>query len=438
MSELRMRYDRGTMVTFGNRVPRRLAHPAVVLATLALCAAILLPAERGYAFSISEAVSLYPEAPEIDARSAILLDYDSATVLFEHNADEIIPPASLTKVVGMHTVFEAVDRGEAALTDLVEVPEHAWARNMPRYSSLMFLGPDQEVTLEELVYGLAIPSGNDAAIAVAEHIADGVPEFVAQMNEEMRRLGLERTRFVEPSGLSPENQTTAREFLQFLYDYLERRPDALERFHALEEYAYPLDRNRSPGNGEPTITQRNRNVLLREYDGADGIKTGYIPASRYNLAFSAERDGRRLIGVLLGVPGDTHLEGSAERARQAAALLDYGFEEFETVTLGHPDPEPVPVWFGSAPEAAVYPDDHDTVALPRGAIERLEGEIVLPREREAPLYADERLGEVRYSVAGVPVHTRALYVAETVERGPWWRVVWDHLRRFFLRLADRF
>lgn len=426
----------GIMATFHNRVPRRRAHPTAVV-VLALLAAILLAAERGYGFSISQAASLYPEPPEIDARSAILLDYDTATVLFEHNADEVIPPASLTKVVGMHAVFEAVDRGEAALSETVEVPEHAWARNMPRYSSLMFLGPEQEVTLEELVYGLAIPSGNDAAVAVAEHIAGGVPEFVARMNEEMRRLGLEQTRFVEPSGLSDENQTTAREFLQFLYDYLERRPDALRRFHALEEYAYPQERNRSSGNGEPTITQRNRNVLLREYDGADGIKTGYIPASRYNLAFSAERNGRRLIGVLLGVPGDTHVEGSAERARQAAALLDYGFEEFATVALGHPEPPPVPVWFGSAPEVTVRSDDHDTVAVPRGSLEMLEGELVLPREREAPVYAGERLGELRYGVAGVPVHTRTLYAAETVERGPWWRVVWDHIRRFFLQLVDR-
>lgn len=403
------------------------------------CAAVLVLAAPGsHGFTVPTGAALYPNPPELSARAALMIDVETGTVLYERNADEAIPPASLTKVAGMYTVFEAVELGQAALNDTVEIPANAWARNMPPYSSLMFLGPGQEVTLEELLYGLAILSGNDAAVAVATHVSGGERQFVARMNHAMRRLGLEQTRFVEAAGLSAENTTTAREFTRFLYAYLQRRPDALTRFHALPEYSYPLEHNRTPDNGEPTITQANRNVLLREYDGADGIKTGYIPASRYNLAFTAARDGRRLLGVLLGVPGDNHIEGGRERARQAAALLDYGFDKFTNREIGAPDLGHLTVWFGTAREVAVRADGHDVVTLPRGLLADLEGEVILPREHEAPLTSGTRIGELRYTVNGELLHVRSLYAAESVDRGSLPRVLWDHIRRFFRRLGTLF
>ncbi len=417
---------------------RRLAALARVVAVgfTVLVLTVVVPSVG--AFDRSPAAELYPDAPAVDARAAYMIDLGTGAVLYELNPDEVIPPASLTKIVGMHVVFEAVERGQVALEDTVAIPEAAWARNMPRYSSLMFLGPGQRVTLRELLHGLAIASGNDAALAVAKHIAGGEREFVALMNAAMQDLGLDHTRFVESSGLSSKNTTTAREFTRFLYDYLQKRPGVLEQFHRDETFSYPLEHNRDPENGEPTITQANRNTLLREYDGADGIKTGYIPASQYNLAFTAERDGRRLIGVLLGVPGENHAEGSAERTRQASLLLDYGFDRFTNLRVGYPEPRPVRVWFGTASEVTPVVGGSDTVTVPVDRADAIEGELRLPGSLQAPVAAGARVGEVRYSIDGRILHTRPVSVPESVPRGPWWRVVGHHITRFFVRLLERF
>jgi len=198
----------------------------------------------------------------VNARSAILVDAATGSVLFEKNADEPIPPASMTKLAAMYTAFHAAERGEISFDDVIEPPPESWAVNVPAGSSLMFLGPGQRVTVRELLAGMAIASGNDAAIALAVHVSGSVPAFIERMNSEMRMLGLSTTRFVEPSGLSEFNLTTAREFADFALVYIREYPEALRAFHSQRAISYPMPWNLSGGGTENPVTQSATNRQL--------------------------------------------------------------------------------------------------------------------------------------------------------------------------------
>ena len=370
-------------------------------------------------------------APEVMARAALLLDAETGTVLFEKGADIVIPPASLTKVMAMHVVFAMAARGEVDLDESVAVAPESWAVNMPPGSSLMFLGPEQEVSLRELLLGLAVPSGNDAAVAVAQHTAGSVEAFAELMTREARALGLPTVEFQEPSGLSSDNRVTAREFAQFLRHYVQLWPHATRDYHSQERFSWPPD-------AVQPITQYNRNSMLQSYPGVDGVKTGFIRQSRYNLALSAQRDGRRLIAVLLGVPGENHIEGERNRARDATRLLDYGFEHFHNVELQLPLPEAVRVWKGTRRTVelslnSIQPEPRLLTVALRDR-DRLEGELVQQHEVEAPVALGQELGRIRISAAENELLEIPLRAAEEVARGNLLRVIWDSVLRFVLQL----
>ena len=292
--------------------------------------AVILPAEN-----LSSSSDLQPE---IRALSAILVDQETGAVLFEKHADTEIPPASLTKLMTMHLLLSEIESGKRALRDTVEVPPAACWTNLPPGSSLMFLGPEQRVSLDELLFGLAVSSGNDAARAVAIVLDGSVERFVERMNREAAGLGFRHIRFRDPAGLSPESRITARGFADFCRLYIELHPGALERFHSRKEFTYP--------KRDGAITQSNRNLLLRTYDDLDGLKTGYIDESGYNVALTAERDDMRLVAVLLGGRGDTHPEGRRRLAEDGASLLDYGFENWVRLRPRGIDYGTVTVWKG--------------------------------------------------------------------------------------------
>lgn len=404
-------------------------------------------------------------APEIAGRSAFLMDVTTGAVLFEQEADLVIPPASLTKVVAMHLVFALAERGELDLDEEVDLPPESWAVNLPPGSSLMFLAPDQRVTVRQLLMGLAVPSGNDAAIALALHVAGSVPRFAELMAAETRALGLPSLSFEEPSGLSPENRITAREFARFVQHYVTRWPDAMLDYHSVRQFTWPpelemiepsgvadsstADAAHSPadsgGDGgnatQParhsgSITQFNRNSLLRSYPGADGVKTGFIRQSRYNLAATAARDGRRLVAIVLGAPGETHAEGERNRARDAARLLDYGFDHFATVSLQLPQPEPVRVWKGGLRSVELEARGPRNLTLPVSELENLRGELEQRHEAEAPLHTSRPLGRVTIHAREHQLLELPLHPVQDVPRGSLLRVIWDSVVRFVLQIAS--
>ena len=265
------------------------------------------------------------------AGSAILVDAANGCVIYEKNADEVIPPASLTKLFVMYVVFQELAAGHCTLDDVVPLPERSWAINLPRDASLMFLGQGQIVTLRELMTGLAVASGNDAAIAIAAYITGDTASFVARMNEEAQKLGLAHTYFEEPSGYSEHNKTTARELATFAQVYVSRYPEAIRDFHSVREIRYPLQKNLAPWEKDKgdsaAVRQFNTNALLRTLDGCDGIKTGFIYESGFNLALTAERNGVRFISVTMRGPGSS-AAGKRFRELDGETMMNWAFARF--------------------------------------------------------------------------------------------------------------
>jgi D-alanyl-D-alanine carboxypeptidase (penicillin-binding protein 5/6) len=332
----------------------------IKIALLCTVLSLAAPAAAVHAENLARSFS----GPELQALSAVLIDQETGTVLFEKNADIEIPPASLTKLMTMHLLLSEIESGRRALSDTVEVPPAACWTNLPPGSSLMFLGPGQTVTLEELLLGLAVSSGNDAARAVAIILDESVESFVERMNREADGLGFRNIRFRDPAGLSPENRVTAREFARFCRLYIELHPESLERFHSRREFTYP--------KAVGAITQRNRNLLLWTYDDLDGLKTGYIDESGYNVALTAERDGMRLIAVILGGRGETHPEGRRLLAEDGATLLDYGFENWVQLRPEGIDYGSVTVWKGQEDAVTLEPAVPVVVTVGKECRNRLE------------------------------------------------------------------
>ena len=284
---------------------------------------------------------------DVGADSAILIDVSNGCVIWEKNADKVIPPASMTKLFAMYVVEKEVAAGRLHYDDIIPLPPECWACNMPPHSSLMFLGEGQVVTLEELLLGLSICSGNDAAYALAYAVCGSMEEFVNRMNEVAWQAGLSHTHFVESSGYSEENLTTAREMAAFCRLYIMEHPDSLRRFHSVPSFTYPKERNMAPGdrygsqdwsNGLPRhitmgITQENTNPLLGKLAGCDGLKTGYIDESGYNLALTVARDGTRFLSVTMGGKGRDSREGQQGRINDGTAIMETAFGIFRDYDL---------------------------------------------------------------------------------------------------------
>lgn len=367
-------------------------------------------------------------APALEARAALLFEVDSRTVLYAKNPNVVIPAASLTKLVAVDAALDALDRGELSLDDTFVPPEASWAENQPLGSSLMFLGPDQRLAWRDLLLGLSVSSGNDAAVALALLLDGGVPAFADRMNRRAAELGLVDLFFVEPSGLSPQNTITAGGFARFLLAHLERFPEAIEELYAVRTFTYPDDRHRVGPRARQPITQSNRNTLLWEYPGADGFKTGFIDESGYHLAATAERDGRRLVAIVLGIEADSHAVGGALRAADAAALLEYGFTRFRRLEFGYPSPEAVRVYAGEVREVVPSGPQRLVITVPAGAADRVRGVLEQEREVRAP-FPPVEVGRVAIELDGVELAGEPL-VLPAVERGGFLRRLWAGLVAF--------
>jgi D-alanyl-D-alanine carboxypeptidase (penicillin-binding protein 5/6) len=393
------------------------------------------------------------DAPDLGSRAAVLLDAATGSLLYTKNKDEPVPPASLTKLMTIHIALSEAAAGRASLDEIVPLPRESWAINQPRRSSLMFLAAGQRVSLRELLLGLAVPSGNDAAVAVALRFAPTVEEFADRMNREARSLGMGHTRFTEPSGISEHNLTTAMDFALFCREYLRRYPETLREFHSVPEFAYPKPENvaESYRDRPGTIVQYNHNRLLRDTQGVDGLKTGYIDEAGYNIALTAERGGTRLIAVILGAPA----EAGGERVRDADGrdLLDWGFRHFKTLRTRFEPPPPPRIWKGKADWAELIPVDTGANGSlspedPRNSgeapsfwrlefttyTERGEGlrwETEIPDPLIAPIPAGSVLGYLTLHDEVGELRRLSLVSPGDIERGSLWKRLWDSLRLFF-------
>lgn len=367
--------------------------------------------------------------PELRSRAAVLYDYETGDLLYEKGADTVHPPASMTKLMTLHLVYRAIEAGQIEPNTVVRVGESGDFHNLPRRSSLMFLETGQEVTVRQLMQGLAVPSGNDAAVVLAELVSGSVEEFVAGMNREVNRLGLQDMHFVDPAGLSEENRVTAREFGRFCMYYIRAHPDALEDLHGIEEFTYPSEEDVT--NGEPAslgpITQENYNVLIGRHPWVDGLKTGYIDESGYNIALTAAAANRRLVAVLMGGPGDGPREGAFTRAIDGMHLLSYGFFAFERIEPNPPAVGPIRVWKSESRHVAAVPDVPEALIVPAAIAGSLSWESDTEKMLTAPLSRDDQVGVVRLMNGEEMLAEYPLYPQEDVKAGGWLRRMVDSL-----------
>lgn len=361
--------------------------------------------------AIAGAPLLTPSPPAIDAGAHILMDYHSGRVLAESNADERMEPASLTKLMTVYVVFSELKEGNIQLDDLVRVSEKAWRTS----GSRMFVEVDKQVSVEELLKGVIIQSGNDASVALAEFVAGDEVAFSQLMNHHAQALGMRSTNFVNATGLPDPNEYTTARDLSLLARALIRNFPKYYEWHSVRKYDY---------NG---ITQYNRNKLLWRDNSVDGLKTGHTNSAGYCLVASAKRDGMRLISVVLGA------QSEKSRAQDSQALLNYGFRFFETHRL-YQAQEPlvkVRVWEGAVPQVEVGLDDDLYITVPRGQYDQLKGNMQLEAAIKAPIEKRQTLGKALINLGEEQIAERPLVSLQTVAEGSLWQRLTDQVRLYF-------
>lgn len=380
--------------------------------------------------------SSLPSPPNITSLAAILMDATTGTILYEKNADLPHPPASLTKVVTIHILLDKIKKGEISWQTPVPLPPETWAIHQPSDSSLMFLGPNQRATVQDILQGLAVASGNDAAIAAALFVSGSVSAFAQRMNREMERLGLKNLHFVEPSGYDASNRITAREFALFLKFYLEEHPESLNTLHSLREFTYPRPENVENGQKVRPITQFNKNSLVYTYPWADGIKTGFLYESGFNLAATAKKNGTRLLVVILGTTGSTPRKAIQTRNDEAVRLLEYGFEHFTTIEMPLPPPSPIRVWKGTIQSFTPTVPSSVPVTIQKGRESFIRVQYSQTHFIEAPVQPGTIIGTLRiYDDEDHTVLREGnLLSGVEIPRGSWFHIAKDTILVFFRKL----
>lgn len=333
------------------------------------------------------------------AKQAILIDSRSGTVYFSRNADKLMPPASMSKIMTMLLVFEGLKDGSLRLSDEFTISTDAWRRGgAPSGSSTMYAKLNSRVKLEDLMRGVIIQSANDAAIAIAEGIAGSEEAYAARMTKRARELGLPNSTFKNATGLpDPEHRVTARELAQLTRYLVEVFP---ERYKLYSEREFTWNK----------IKQGNRNPLLKKYPGADGVKTGHTKEAGYGLVGSAVRDGRRLIVVLNG------MKSKAERSRESAKLLDWGFRRFQRLGLFRQGDNiaKARIWGGNKSFVPLVAKDDITVRLSEKERKQAEMIVRFKGPVKAPVRAGQELGAVVIKLDGKTISSSPLVADESV------------------------
>jgi len=316
---------------------------------------------------------------DVKARTAILQDYYSGEILFEKEPDISIYPASMTKIMTSIIAFDLIKSGDLKLNEKFIISERAWRLSTSGYSS-MFIMVGDEVSVENLLRGIIVASGNDACVALAEGIAGTEEEFAILMTAKAKELGMENTNFSNSSGINdPDNYSTVRDILKMSKYLIEKHPKFYEMF-AEKNFTW----NRT--GGDP-ITQGNRNPLLYKKLGADGIKTGYLAAEKYSLASSILRNGRRLIAVGSG------FNSKNSRSRESSKLLTYGLTNFDLVNISKANEpfEKVDVWLGKVDKLDVYTNQDIYKTIKKAKKKLLKVSIKYDGPVEAPIKKDEKV-----------------------------------------------
>ncbi|MDB9979533.1 D-alanyl-D-alanine carboxypeptidase [Candidatus Pelagibacter sp.] len=341
---------------------------------------------------------------DIKARTAILQDYLSGEILFEKDADKSIYPASMTKIMTTIIAFDLIRSGDLNLDEKFLVSENAWRLSSAGYSS-MFIMVGDEVSVENLLKGIIIVSGNDACVALAEGIAGTEDEFAVMMTAKAKELGMDNTNFANSSGINnTENVSTVRDIMLMSRYLIKEFPEEYKYF---AEKEFTWDRT----GGDP-ITQGNRNPLLYKSLGADGIKTGYLAVEKYSLASSVERKGRRLIAVGSG------FNTKNDRSRESAKLLTWGLTNFDLVeiTKANTPIEDIDVWLGKKDTVKTYIKNDIYKTIPKAKKRLLKVSLNYNGPIQAPIKKDDILGKLKLTFDGELIEEYDLLAYENVKK----------------------
>ncbi len=320
---------------------------------------------------------------DIKARTAILQDYLSGEILYEKDPDRSIYPASMTKIMTSIIAFDLIKSGDLSLDEKFLISEKAWRLSTAGYSS-MFVMVGDEISVENLLKGIIVASGNDACIALAEGIAGSEEEFAVMMTSKAREIGMENTNFANSSGINdPDNYSTVKDIMIMSNYLIKEHPEYYKWF---SEKEFTWDRT----GGDP-ITQGNRNPLLYKNLGADGIKTGYLAVERYSLASSIERKGRRLIAVGSG------FETKNSRAKESSKLLLYGLTNYDLIEISKSDKvfDSVDVWLGKENSVKVYTKEDIYKTIKKGQKKKLKVKMLYDGPIEAPIKKDQIVAKLK-------------------------------------------
>lgn len=350
-------------------------------------------------------------APDINADSYLLVDFHSGVQLAEKNPDKRIEPASITKLMTAYVIYKELDKGSITLDDKVLISKKAWKME----GSRMFVEAGKKVPLKRMIRGLIIQSGNDSAIALAEHIAGNESAFVEKMNQIAAEIGLKSTNFTNPTGWpSPNHYTTARDIVTLTRHFIKEYPEHY-KLNSLKEYSY---------NG---IKQYNRNKLLWRDPTVDGVKTGHTESAGYCLVASAARNDMRLISVVLGAKNEK------SRADYSQELLEFGFRLYETHKLYDKGSvlADARIWKGNKSTVPAGIIDDFYVTVEKGHYKQLKGLMELDGSLDAPIKRGDVVGTAIIKDGDTIVHQVPLLALDAVDAGGFWSKVTDSVKKIF-------
>lgn len=358
--------------------------------------------------------AIVPPPPQLAAKSWVLMDAASGNVLVNHDGDLRLPPASLTKLMTAYIATLEIDRGQLHENDMVTISEKAWRMG----GSRMFVKVGNQVSVNDLFHGIIIQSGNDASVALAEHIAGDEDAFAALMNGQAGRLGMRNSHFMNATGWpDPNHYSSALDMAKLARAIIYADPDHYA-IYAQKEFVW---------NG---IKQPNRNLLLWRDDGVDGLKTGHTDEAGYCMVASAKRDGERLIAVVFGT------DSEAARAAETGKLLGYGFRFFESKVFYKQGEvlADAPVWKGAARTVKAGLTSDLAVSVAKGELATLTTQLVLKPELIAPLKQGDVIGRVEIRQGDTVLQQADVVAMASVEEGGVFRRIWDSIRLFFRHL----
>lgn len=395
----------------------------IVVSVLTFVFQLIFPLFFGYGAAYAA-----PEPPEIAADSYLLADLKTGRVFMSKDIHSPQVPASLTKIMTLFIAFDEISQGKLSFDDEVSISEDAWRTG----GSKMFLLVGTKARVSDLIQGITIASGNDACVALAEHISGNVTSFVDRMNLQAQSLGLTDTHFVDPHGLSDDNRVSAHDLLTLVSAYQARFPEAMQ-FHSLKEFTYTPP-------GEKPITQFNRNRLLWSYPGVYGLKTGFTTRAGFNMVALADRDGFYTIAVILGsARGKSIDSGEKERSALVSSMLDYAYKNFSYVKVAEPNTGmgKARIWKGKGKWAEAIAPAGLGATVEKGKEDKVTYEVVLDTELEAPVHKGMKIGEVVFTCEGQEIGRMELTAKDDVPKGNFFRVIWDLIARSLLRALGK-